>query len=55
MTTKRRLLELLEDCDDDAIVVVMDEIGGWDNINGIEYDGNQIAICFGGGSPFSDE
>jgi hypothetical protein len=55
VATKKELIEMLKDFDDDDIVIVMDEIGGWDNVSGVEGSGGQIAICFGGGSPFSDE
>jgi hypothetical protein len=55
MATKKELIEMLKDYDDDAIVVCMDESGGWDNIQHIEDFGSSVAIIFGGGSPFSDE
>jgi hypothetical protein len=53
--TKADVLKNLEEFADDAVVVCMDEEGGWDNIQSIEKDGSGIKIVFGGGSPFSDE
>ena len=55
MATKKELLKMLEPFDDDAIVICMDNLGGWDNIEKVEADGSQVAIKFGGGSPFIDE
>jgi hypothetical protein len=55
MATKKELLKMLEPFDDDAIVICMDTKGGWDNVETVEADGSQVAIKFGGGSPFSDE
>ena len=53
--TKAELIKALEQFDEDAVVICMDESGGWDNINSVVADGSGIAIVFGGGSPFSDE
>ena len=53
--TKKELLKALENFDDDAVVICMDEEGGWDNILHVIEVGSSIAIVFGGGSPFSDE
>jgi len=37
------------------IEVSMEEQGGWDNIKEVaKYEG-MLCICFGDGSPFSDE
>ena len=55
MATKKELIAMLEDYDDDTVIICMDENGGWDNIIDVERDGSAIAIVFGGGSPFSDE
>ena len=55
MTTKRELLEMLEQFDDNDIIVCMDEEGGWDNIIEVKKEKSLVAIIFGGGSPFSDE
>lgn len=55
MATKKELIAMLEDYDDDTIIVCMDENGGWDNIQMVKHDGGCVAIVFGGGSPFSDE
>jgi len=56
MATKRELIKMLDEYDDDDGVVCMDEDGGWDNIIEVrKSDGGVIAIVFGGGSPFSDE
>jgi len=55
MATKRELIKMLDQYDDDDGVVCMDEDGGWDNIIEVKKDGGVIAIVFGGGSPFSDE
>ena len=55
MATKKELIEMLEDYDDDAVVVCMDSSCGWDNIESVEDFGDGVAIRFGGGSPFSDE
>lgn len=53
--TKNELVIALNDFDDDAIVVCMDENKGWDNIDEVTPFGSNVAIVFGGGSPFSDE
>ena len=53
--TKKELLQQLEPFNDDDIIIVVDETGGWDNIKEIEKEGCCINIIFGGGSPFSDE
>jgi len=55
MATKKELIEMLEEFDEDAVVVCMDTSGGWDNIECVKQNGSSIAIVFGGGSPFSDE
>lgn len=55
MATKKYLMKMLEPFDDDDLVVCMDEGGGWDNIQEVKQDGCLVAVCFGGGSPFSDE
>ena len=55
MATKKELIKMLAEYDDDAIVVCMDDKGGWDNVEEVKLDGCAIAIVFGGGSPFSDE
>ena len=52
---KRELIKALEEFDEDEIVVIADENGGWDNIKTVRSDGCTITITFGGGSPFSDE
>jgi len=55
--TKRQLIEMLNelDCNDYDVVICKHEFGGWDNISHIEYDGTDISIVFGGGSPFINE
>ena len=53
--TKQELIKELEKYDDDAVVICMDDSGGWDNIERLKEDGSAIAIIFGGGSPFSGE
>ena len=55
--TKSELLDALNAADigDDQVIVVADEMGGWDNIERIGYAGEMPAIIFGGGNPFSDE
>ena len=53
--TKKELLKELESVSDDAVVMCMDEGGGWDNVLRVELAGSGVAIVFGGGSPFSDE
>jgi hypothetical protein len=53
--TKNELIKALEKYDGDDVVVCMDQSGGWDNVESVEYFGASIAIKFGGGSPFSDE
>ena len=53
--TKKELIERLESYDKDAVVVCMDESGGWDNIKQIKQDGSAVAIVFGGGSPFKSD
>jgi len=55
MATKKELIKMLDQYDDDAIVICMDKNGGWDNIETVKKDGCLVAIVFGGGSPFSDE
>jgi hypothetical protein len=55
MATKRELLEMLEEFDDDVVVICKDEFGGWDNIIEVKKEGGSCVILFGGGSPFSDE
>ena len=53
--TKGELLKEMEGMDDDAIVICMDESGGWDNTLRVESRYKyEISIIFGGGSPFSD-
>ena len=53
--TKKELLKALEKLYDDAVVICMDDNGGWDNILHVIEVGSSIAIVFGGGSPFSDD
>jgi len=53
--TKKELIAALDPFFDDAVVVCMDEAGGWDNIERVTDEYGHIAIIFGGGSPFSDE
>lgn len=53
MTVKELRAALIK-CDDDAVVICMDENGGWDNIDTVENTAI-VRIRFGGGSPFSDE
>lgn len=55
MATKKELIGMLEEYDDDSVVVCMDESGAWDNISHLKKDGSCIAIVFGGPLPFSDE
>ena len=56
MATKKEVIDMLEEYDDDAVVICKDASGGgWDNIEDVKQDGSSIAIIFGGGSPFSDE
>ena len=55
MATKKELIDMLKDYDDDDVVICVDEEGGWDNIKEVRQDGSVIAILFGGGSPFSKE
>jgi len=55
MATKKELIDMLEEYDDDAVVICKDASGSWDNIKDVKQDGSSIAIIFGGGSPFSDE
>lgn len=55
MATKKELIEMLAEYDEDAVVICIDENGGWDNIQMVKQDGSSIAIVFGGGSPFTDE
>ena len=55
MATKKEVIDMLEEYDDDAVVICKDASGGWDNIKDVKQDGSSIAIVFGGGSPFSDE
>ena len=55
MATKKELIDMLGDFDDDAVVICMDTNGRWDNIEYVKEDGCSIAIVFGGGSPFNDE
>ena len=55
MATKKELIMMLDNLEDDAVVICKDESGAWDNILRVENDGSNIAIVFGGGSPFSDE
>ena len=55
MATKKELIKMLEDYDDNEVVICMDMEGCWDNIDHIKQDGSSIAIVFGGGSPFSSE
>lgn len=40
---------------DDDVIVIMDESGGWDNIDFVGVKNDMAAIVFGGGSPFNDE
>lgn len=53
--TVSELRKALAQCDDDSIVVCMDESGGWDNILSVECGHGAVVIMWGGGSPFSDE
>lgn len=53
--TKKELLKELEQYGDDSVVVCISEDGAWDNTEKVEPFGSNIAIVFGGGSPFSDE
>lgn len=53
--TVSELRKSLAQCDDDSIVVCMDESGGWDNILSVECGLGSVVIMWGGGSPFSDE
>ncbi len=55
MATKKELIKMLEEFDDDDIVVCMDENGRWDNVEEVKKFGGCINIIFGGGSPFGDE
>ena len=56
MATKKELIKLLNDnFEDDDVIVVMDDAGGWDNIEDVGKVDGMNAIVFGGGSPFSDE
>lgn len=55
MATKKELIRMLEEFDDDDVVVCMDSDGGWDNIEKVTQEGGCINIIFGGGSPYSDE
>ena len=52
--TKKELLKALEKLYDDAVVICMDDNGGWDNILHVIEVGSSIAIVFGGASTFSD-
>ena len=53
--TKKELVKALERFDDDEVIVISDEKGGWDNIQEVGTIDGTAAIFFGGGSPFSDE
>lgn len=53
--TKSELIKSLKQFNDDDCVICVDSHGGWDNIEKITKKGSNIAIHFGGGSPFSDE
>ena len=53
--TKKELIYALQDFDDDEVIVISDETGGWDNIDQVGRIDGTAAIFFGGGSPFSDE
>lgn len=55
MATKKELIKMLEQFEDDDIVVCMNKHGGWDNIEEVVKHEAMLCICFGGGSPFSDE
>ena len=56
MATKKELVKMLEETfSDDDVVVIMDEGGGWDNIDFVGVKNGMNVIVFGGGSPFSDE
>ena len=55
MATKKELIKMLEEFDDDDVIVCVDDFGGWDNINEVTKSGGVIFLNFGGGSPFSDE
>jgi len=55
MATKKELLKMLEEYDDDAVIVCMGEDGAWDNVKEVSCFGSVVAIEFGGSSPFSDE
>jgi hypothetical protein len=54
--TKKELIKAMEHFSDDSVVIIMDAVNeGWDNICKVNEAGSQIAIYFGGSSPFSSE
>jgi len=53
--TKKELIKALESFDEDQVVVCMDSSGGWDNIIEVHRWDSDIAVVFGGGSPFSSD
>lgn len=54
--TRTELIEsLVFSFDEDEVIVISDEKGGWDNIQEVTRVDGFAAIVFGGGSPFSDE
>lgn len=54
--TRTELIEaLVMYFEEDEVVVISDEKGGWDNIQKVGRIDGMAAIFFGGGSPFSDE
>ncbi len=52
--TVKELRAALSECDDNAVVICMDENGRWDNVYTVETRAI-VRIRFGGGNPFSDE
>lgn len=52
--TIRELMRELDKFNPDAVVICMDEIGRWDNIEEVKDDGSNVVIVFGGDGPFSD-
>ncbi len=53
--TKKDLIKALDRFEDNQVIVIADETGGWDNIQEVGTIDGTAAIFFGGGSPFSDE
>jgi putative intracellular protease/amidase len=53
--TKKELIKALDKYEDYDVVVCIGGDGAWDNIEKVEDFRDSIAICFGGGSPFTDE